>query len=182
MKSFEGGNTSSIAEICSMRKPQGRKGRNQSALPIICLSDGSISNPYRHSSKSFRIAAWIYVVAIIACLIAGLYLYLQVASWTTASFGFHRALTATVIGKNGKVKPLLGASSIVFQHISATRVKGVARPKGVLTDDAYREDYGDLSLDMLTDDTKGRKVFRDFKLEERDYRSFGASRDDDLEL
>mmetsp|Transcript_33674 Transcript_33674/g.81644 ORF Transcript_33674/g.81644 Transcript_33674/m.81644 type:complete len:541 (-) Transcript_33674:38-1660(-) len=190
MKAVEGGNTPFIAVICSIGKPLGRRGRNKSVLPIICVSgDESISNPYRHSrtwyrssSNSLTIAAWIYAVAIITCLIAVVYLYLQVASWETQSFGFHRALTATFFGKTGKIEPLLGASSIVFQHIPAARVETFSLPEGRLTDDAYGQDYGDLSLDMLNDDTLGRLTLRDFKLEERDYRSLDASRDDDQEL
>ncbi|CAJ1969152.1 unnamed protein product [Cylindrotheca closterium] len=181
MKAFEGGNTSSIAVLCSMRKPQGRRARNQSVLPTLCVSDGSISNPYRHS-KTLRIATWVYAVVIITFLIAIVFLHQQVESLEAPAFGFHRALTAKVFGKTGKIERIFAPSNIVFQRIPATGVRAFSLPKGILTDDPHVEDYGDLTINLLADDKEGRQIFRDRKLEGTDYRPPDADRDDDQEL
>lgn len=172
--------SATISVICSRRKSKGRR----STLPVFCIADDSISNPYRHSRTwyrsswtALRIASSIYSVAIITCLLAAIFFYFQVESWEKSSFPVLRPLRSTFRKIN---KPPLSASNIVFEHSAPTkRVDTFALPEGELTDS---EDYGGLSLSMLQDDTETRQIYRDPQLEHIDYRLPDAERDDDLEL
>jgi hypothetical protein len=174
---IEGGNASTSRSTKDGRRLKRRGGRKQSLIAGVFKKVAKsklrryLRLIQRNPQQAWKVTVGMISMALLACLVLTILIYLEVERTQFSEQGYFKAAT------------LSRPSEIIFNNIPTTIDDEFWVPIADIANNDKEEDwdYGGLFIDFFEEDNGARQIYHDFTLEDTEYRFPDADRDDDLD-